>query len=173
MTWSNARPDVALIHIMERDLVIIGQALEYDVPTLEQLVLHAAQSGLLDEATAGKCGQAIGHLHDALTALKKWLAFLRDSRPQEVIIVEMAQEHQPADTEDMALLVELPIKDADGATVLNKLFRGFKQLHGTTPTRIAVASRAKLPQSLARAALGKLRVEEDTSIQPGRARLLA
>ena len=169
MSRRNTLSDVAIIHLLERDLVTVGQALEYDLPLIETLVLRAAQNGLLDELTAGNCGQAIGRLHDALTALKKWLAIFRDSRPQEVMIVEIAQTIDP--DEKMALLVELPPEPDD--TILNRLIRGFRQLHGADPTHLCVANRSRLPQSLRRAALGKLTIEEDTSIQPGRARLLA
>jgi len=132
------------------------------LPELEALAQRAAFGGLLIEDDADRVGESLGRLRDALGAVHRCLAWLRESRPREVIVVELDEE--------LGLLA--PVPERVDPIWLNGVVRSFEMQHQQSPTRLLVASLAALPLALRQAAEGRLTVIEDEKVRPGLARLV-
>jgi len=159
---NNSKADQASLVLLERDLFLVGSVMRDDLIEIEHLARGAALAGLLTVDEASQIGASLGRLRDALGTTHRALAYIRDSRPREVIVIELKA--------DIGLLAVIPAKV--DPIWLNGVLRRFRNEHDLWPTRFLVQEAKAIPAGL-RAAVDAagLTIIEDDSIQPGYARL--
>jgi len=133
-----------------------------DLIEIEHLARRAALAGLLTVDEASQVGASLGRLRDALGTIHRALAYIRGSRPREIIVIDLKA--------DIGLLAAIPARV--DPVWLNGVLRRFREEHDCGASCFLVQEAGAIPASL-RAAVDAagLRIIEDDSIQPGYARL--
>jgi len=158
----NSKADQASLVLLERDLFLDGSVMRDDLIEIEHLARRAALAGLLTVEEASEIGAALGRLRDALGTIHRALAYIRGSRPREVIVISIA--------EDIGLLAAIPARV--DPVWLNGVLRRFRAEHDCGASCFLVQEAEAIPAALRAAVdVAGLTIIEDDSIQPGYARL--